>query len=105
MEKNKFKITKHFSNYKCKINNYFNKRYSNYTKERYKINSKSCDRYGKISPDFLETIKYKIITKGRKDSDLIDIISNNKDGKEEKILYVKQKQIGKGAFGICYIYE
>ena len=105
MEKNKFKITKHFSNYKCKINNYFNKRYSNYTKERCKINSKSCDRYEKISPDFLDTIKYRIITKGREKSDLVNINSNNKDGKEEQILYVKQKQIGKGAFGICYIYE
>ena len=108
--KNKLKrIRGNFSLKKKQIDKIFQGKYYNSKceNENKKI-SKSCGDNIKKKLDFFHKLKVDILKRGRKEDDCKIITPSNSEKSEEKeepIEYVNKGFLGKGGFGICYIYE
>ena len=80
---------------------------SKYKNENKKIGN-SCENNIKKKLDFLHKIKVDILKKGIKEEDCKIITPSNPEKgeeKEESIEYINKGFLGKGGFGMCYIYE
>ena len=101
MEKFKLKKNRGFS---LKKNNFtlfekYQKSFNNFSRKGYKNPSYSCISFNKKLHTFWHKFILSILTKGKdKDKDFI------KEEGKEKIEYMKDKELGKGGFGVCYIY-
>ena len=97
--------TKDFSlkkNYKCGIRHKFNNEFKMILNKK----NKSVEKH--IDLKIINKITKKLVCDLRKinfEEHKIVITITKKDGPEEKVEYINEGELGKGAFGICYLYE
>jgi polo-like kinase 1 len=100
--------TKDFSlkkNYKCGIRHKFINEFKMISKKK---NNKSVEKQTERKLKDFNKITLKLVCDSRKinfEYNKKVITISNKDGSEEKVEYINEGELGKGAFGVCYLYE